>query len=244
MCIRDRCTLVCLTAFILALGTDLHWVGSAVMVDVPSCIQKYYSYAQTIIPLPGYFLFRYLPFYANMRVWMRYGVFVVLFLSLLAGIGVAWLLRQMRAFLKAPVAVAVLILVLVDFYQGPQSLSQVQGRPVDVWLAKQPGGGTVVQFPFWQVTLPQQTYYTLIHNKPFVGGFFAAFGTSQFQRIQPILESFPDTESIELLRELGVRWVIVDSRKYADFEEIQNEIESMDLRIVGIFDSQYVYELR
>jgi len=90
----------------------------------------------------------------------------------------------------------------------------------------------------------QYTYYTLVHNKPFVGGFFAAFSPPQFRRIQPILNSFPDTRSIEILRDLGVRWVIVDSTQYDHFEQIQGVIESLGLYPSGIIDGQSVYELR
>lgn len=233
-----------LSAFLLALGTDFHWLGQSVKVAVPQFIQRWYPYPQTALPLPGYFLFRYLPFYAGMRIWMRYGIFVNLFVSVLAGIGTAWLLQRLNQLLARFVSVIVLLLVLVDFYPGVQSLSQVSGRSVDRWLASQVGQEAVVQFPFSQVVDPQQTYYTLVHNKPFIGGFFAAFSTPQFQRIQPILNSFPDNRSVEILHELGVRWIIVDSTQYKDFEQIQSVIKSLGLQPVGIFDSQYVYELR
>jgi hypothetical protein len=233
-----------LFAFLLALGTDFHWLGQSVKVPVPQLLQRWYPYPQTSIPLPGYFLFKYLPFYAGMRVWMRYGIFVSLFVSVLAGIGATWLSGRFNRRLTNVVLAIVLLLVFVDFYPGVQPLSQVGGRSVDKWLASQSGQEAVVQFPFWQVTQPQQTYYTLVHNKPFVGGFFAAFSTPQFQRIQPILNSFPDNSSVEILHELGVRWIIVDSTQYKNFGQIQGAIESLDLHLAGIFDIQYVYELR
>ena len=132
---------------------------------------------------------------------MRYGAFVSLFVSVLAGIGSARLLERFRPRLATDAGVAILLLVLVDYYPGVQSLSTVSERSVDRWLASQAGQGAVVQFPFWQVTRPEQTYYALIHNRPFVGGFFAAFAPAQFQRIRPILRSFPDDQGVELLRE-------------------------------------------
>ena len=76
--------LMAVVAFILALGTDFHWLGQAVMVDVPEFLRPWHPYPQTLIHLPGYLLFKYLLFYANMRVWMRYGIFVMLFISVLA----------------------------------------------------------------------------------------------------------------------------------------------------------------
>lgn len=46
-------------AFVLALGTDLHWQGLHFMT--------------AIARLPGVLLFHYLPFYGAMRVWTRWG---------------------------------------------------------------------------------------------------------------------------------------------------------------------------
>jgi hypothetical protein len=235
---------VSLVAFVLALGTDLHWLGQSVIVGVPQFIQRWYSYSQTFIPLPGYFLFKFLPYYASMRGWMRYGIFVNLFMSLLAGLGTAWLLQRTKKRSHALVTALIVVLVLIDFYPGVQSLSQVKGRSVDTWLAGQSGEGAVAQFPFWQVIQPQHTYYTLIHGKPFIGGFFAAFFTPQFQRIQPVLSSFPDQGSVELLRELGVRWVIVDSSQYQDFAQTQMAIESLGLSFAFAAEAQYVYEVK
>lgn len=231
-------------AFVLALGTDLHWMGRTVEVDVPAFIQTVHPYERTFLPLPGYFLFKYLPFYANMRVWMRYGIFVSLFVSLLAGIGMAWLMAGLRSTTARWAAVAVLVLVIVDVLPRPHALVQVSGRPVDSWLAMQSGQGAVAQFPFVQATNPEQTYFTLVHQKPFIGGFFAAFATPQFQRIQPVLAAFPDASSVALLRELGVQWVIVDTRQYPDAAQTGRAIEALGLRPIGMFEHQYLYELR
>jgi len=229
---------------LLAMGIDLHWLGQSVKVSVPQLLQRWHPYPETTIPLPGYFLFKFLPFYAGMRVWMRYGIFVSLFVSVLAGIGVAYLLRRLNQPLTKLVFGVIMLLVFVDFYPGVQPLSRISGRSIDIWLASKAGQEAVVQFPFSQVTQPQYTYYTLVHNKPFVGGFFAAFSPPQFRRIQPILNSFPDFRSIEILRDLGVRWVIVDSTHYDNFEQIQGVIESLGLHLLGIIDGQFVYELR
>ncbi len=54
-----------LAACVLALGTDLHWLGQTVVVRVPQWLQKWHPYTETFIPLPGYFLFKYLPFYSS-----------------------------------------------------------------------------------------------------------------------------------------------------------------------------------
>ncbi len=233
-----------LIAFVLSLGTDLHIGSRSVIISVPRLLQRWHPYERTFIPMPGYFLFKYLPFYANMRVWMRYGIFVIMFISLLAGIGAAWLIEiQRNRSAKWLMFSGIVLLVLVDFFQGPQMLSEVRGRSVDIWLANQDGEGAVVQFPLDESTSPEHTFFTLVHRKPFVSGFFAAYSPRQFQRIRPVLNSFPDTNSVSLLRELGVRWVIVDSRQYQNYTRVHDAIESMGLHFRVALDGQYVYEL-
>jgi hypothetical protein len=229
-------------AFVLALGTDLHWLGQPVEISVPQFVRHWYPYSQTWLPLPGYFLFRFLPFYAGMRVWARYGIFVSLFASVLTGIGVAWLLGQAKRRLAAPLSMLILLVALVDLYPGAQPLSTVAIRPVDAWLISQ-SSGAVAQFPFSQIKQPQLAYATLIHNKPLIGDPFGTFSTSQSRRIEPILSSFPDQNSVHLLAELGVRWIIVDSARYQDFAQVQAAAQSLGLHFRVVLDGQYVYEL-
>lgn len=244
-----------LVAFILALGTDFHWLGQSVSVNVPTWLQSWHPYAQTFIPLPNYFLFKFLPFYAGLRVWMRYGLFVNLFLSVLAGLGFAWLWEKKRDSAshaglanghKRWVNWATVLLVgvtLVDFYPGLPILSAVQVRPVDRWLAAQPQGRAVAPFPIEQAKLPEQTYFTLINHQPFIGGFFAAFEPAQFQMVETTLAHFPDAQSVALLRRLGIYYAVVDASQYPNFAGVQRQIEALGLPLVIKVDAQYVFRV-
>ena len=231
-------------AFILALGTDFHWLGKAVEVQVPAFLQRWIHRETMPVPLPGYLMFMYFPFFAKMRALMRFGLFVLIPVAVLAGLGAAWLQERVRARWKAPLILLLLALVFVDFYPGPyQAFATIQPRPVDAWLAAQPGQGAVAQFPFSQEADQEQTYYTLFHHKPFIGGFFAAFPPAQYTRIQPVLDHFPDPGSIALLRELGVEYVLVDRSGYADYAPVEKEIERLGLRRLTTQANEVVYGL-
>ena len=80
-------------AFILALGTDFHWNNQRVEVPVPAVLQNVIHREAVPIPLPAYLLFRFLPFYAKMRALMRMGLFVLIFTTLMAGLGAAALFK-------------------------------------------------------------------------------------------------------------------------------------------------------
>ena len=193
------------------MGTDLHWNGAPVEIATPGFLQGVYAKPTMPIPLPGLLLFKYFPFYAKLRALMRFGIFVLLFICAAAGLGTAEILKRISPRWKFAAAAGLVLLVLVDIYPGPYTeFTTVQPRQVDTWLASQPGDGAVAQMPFSIAEDQEQTYYTLVHGKPYIGGFFNAFPPAQYKRIKPVLMNFPDAESVQLLRELKVRWVLVD----------------------------------
>jgi hypothetical protein len=239
--------IVALAAFVLALGTDLHWNNQRVEVPVPGFLQSITGRETAPVPLPALVLFKYLPFYAKMRALMRIGFITLLFACLAAGLGAGWLLRRAGPRRSAPLAALLIALVFLDFYPGPyQNFAPVAARPVDAWLAQQPGQGSVAQFPFLQVEDQDQVYNTLVHGKPYIGGFFSANQPEQYVRIKPLLERFPDengTQSAALLAELGVEWVLFDLRQYPDFNTLRAQLEALGLSYVATISSEAVFRL-
>jgi hypothetical protein len=231
------------TAVILAMGTDLHWNGAPVEIATPAFLSRWVERPTLPLPLPGYALFEYFPFFAKLRAFMRFGVFALVFCSAAAGLGAAWLLQHAGR-RRVALAGLLLALVLVEFYPGPfPQFFRVESRPVDAWLARQPGQGAVAQFPFVEAEDQEQTYYTLAHGKPFIGGFFNAFPPAQYARIAPVLNHFPDADSVALLRELGVEWVLVHSARYPDMPALRATCEQLGLRFVTETGGQAVFTL-
>jgi hypothetical protein len=134
--------------------------------------------------------------------------------------------------------------VLGEVYPGPcQNFAIVEPRPVDYWLAEQPGDGAVAQFPFYQVEDQDQVYNTLIHGKPFIGGFFNAFPPKQYLEIRPVMEGFPDEESISLLKELGIHFIIVDTGEYDDVPRVLTALKGSQLEQIAQFGEEIVFIL-
>ena len=233
----------CAFAIVMAMGIDLHWNEKPVEILLPASLQSVFNRETAPILLPGYFFFRFFPFFAKLRALMRFGLFANLFICAAAGIGAAQILNHLQGKkMQSIVTVGLLALVIFDFYPGPYTqTAKIAPRPVDLWLAEQPGSGAVVQMPFVQSEDQEQTYYTLFHGKPFVGGFFNAFPPPQYIRIRQVLGKFPDYPSIELLKALGVQYVVVDTKSYPD--SIRQEFESFKLTYRGLFDDQMVFEI-
>lgn len=235
-----------LVSFTLALGTHLHWMNQKVFLTVPAFLQERLHLSSISVPLPGKYLFSILPLFSKMRALARFGFMALIFTSLLAGLGMAWMLNHPwfhnHSWRRIWLGLALLGLVFLDFYPGPyQSFARVDARPVDYWLAEQPADGAVIQFPFAQNKDQDQVYYTLIHQKPFVGGFFSANQPAQFQRIEPVLDQFPTQAGVDLLQELGVRYVILDSHQYENIDQLDQEFRSLGLEFAQDVDGQYVY---
>ena len=135
-----------------------------------------------------------------------------------------------------------LVLVFVDFYPGVFTrFSTLDARPVDYWLATQPDIGAVAQFPFSYESDQGQVYNTLVSDKPYLGGFFNANFPEQYNNIKPVMDDFPSAESVDLLRELGVAYVVVDSSAYYHFTAVDLKIQSFGLQLLNVSEEEYVY---
>ena len=233
-----------LVFFIFSLGPGAHWPEFTRIRALPRVfqwIQPLLKEQFTII-LPVYPLVKYVPFFALMRAWVRFGLLTLLAVSILAGLGSAWLLGRVRPAWRTGLTVLILGLVFLDFYPGPYTtFSRLETRPVDAWLANQPGNGAVAQFPFSTEEDQMQVYFTQFYNKPFLGGFFNAFPPEQYLRIRPVMDTFPSPESVALLKSLNVEYVVVDTGAYPDFPAARAVIERLGLRPAVELEGQSVF---
>jgi hypothetical protein len=236
--------LMAAAGFVIALGIQLHWLGRKV-VSLPGFLQPIlHRTDMPTIYLPAYYLYRYLPLFSKMRVMMRFGLFTLVFTSLMAGLGAYLLTKLSSPKVKRWVGIGLLVLVFIDFYPGVlKDFRSTQVRPVDTWLAAQPDTGALAQFPFDEETNQRQVYYTLVHQKPFLGGDFNANQPEQYLRIRPVMDKFPSRESVDLLRQLGVTYVVVNSSRYSNYPDVDRLIQSLGLRLLHVSEKEYVYGL-
>ena len=234
--------LVAAAGFVLALGIQLHWLGST---RLPQALQTvFHRKDMPYFYLPSYYLYQYLPFFSKMRVMMRFGLFTLIFTSLMAGLGAYLLTKSASQNVRRWVGLGLLVLVFIDFYPGIlKGFSPTHARPVDAWLATQPNTGTLAQFPFDEESSQAQVYNTLVNQKPFLGGYFSSYGPEQYTRIAPVMNKFPSQESVDLLRQLGVSYVVVDSSRYRNFSIIDEKIRSFGLGLLQVSATEYVYGL-
>ena len=56
----------------------------------------------------------------------------------------------------------------------------------------------------------------------------------QYTRILPVMNTFPSQESVDLLRQLGVTYVVVDSSRYRNFSDVDRNIQSLGLQLLHV----------
>ena len=224
-------------AFLLSLGVYLNWLGQPVQIHLPGG-------AVFQIPLPDQLLLRYLPFFNKMRAMERFGFFVPFFCALAAGLGAAWLLKRFKPGPAIACTLLLLALIGLDFGIRPQNNSvRLLPRAVDNWLAEQPGNGAVAQFPFTREVDQDLVYYALYHGKPYIGGFFSANYPDQYWQIQPDLSNFPNPVSLERLKTLGVRYVLVEEKAYPDPQGVLDACRGLGMPLLTRLDGISVFGL-
>jgi hypothetical protein len=198
------------TAFVLSLGPE------------PA------AWSHRLLPSGPYlWLARIVPGMDGLRVPARLAVLVLMSLSVLAAVGGARLLARLRP--RARI-VAVVVLGAAVFAEGwavPLRIAafDAHGRPGDRrayrWLAQQPPGGAI-ELPIleWAIapTLTYQ-YATLSHGHPIVNG-YSGYGSSLQEFLggaaSPLNDLDRMEDALDLLRAVGVRYVLVHPRDYAD----------------------------
>jgi hypothetical protein len=204
------------------------------------------------LPLPTLLLYLFLPFFSAMRVWGRFGLVTVFGISVLAGFGLQALQRGV-SLLRRPfpagrrtvlLAAALSALVVLEFAAAPYALgaSRIEPRAVDDWLAEQRGDFAILELPMSKALSGRTLYAMRTHDKNIVSG-YGTFFPRTFTDNRPTLEGFPDQDSLALLRDWDVRYVLLGANSYGEaWPKLQDALtESPGLRHVVTLDDQPIY---
>lgn len=244
-----------LAAAILALGTDLHTGNVPLRPDDPIWLPAYYLHQ-----LPGMNL---------MRVWARFGVVTILFVALLAGVGAAYLVqrngvsehpdnsavagsdRSVQPHLIV-LSIGIIGLAALDLMPGRiDEYTVLTPRPIDHWLAQQPGDFTVGFVPVIDATTNYYILFgTLTHEKRTIAFMHQAHIPPIFQDFNERSRGFPDSVSAQRLRELGIRYLLLEkpifdgTRAFRWSVVEQRLAETPELRVVREIGDVVVVEFR
>jgi hypothetical protein len=194
--------------------------------------------------LHGYiyrFLYDHVPVFSGLRAPARLGIFVIMFLAVLAAYGYAALRESVPSAARRVLLVLVPCVLLIEYSVAPLKLVPYANSPPPIYefLAQLPPG-VVAEFPTPSAgELPgpeaRYAYMSTFHRKPLVNGYSGYYPLSYLRRLRA-LRSFPDDSSLEVLRGTGVNYVVVHISYYGLIKGRKVLVDlqtNPDLRVLG-----------
>ncbi len=156
------------------------------------------------IPLPALLAYEHIPVLRSIRAWSRMAFYVQICVGLLTALGLTGFAQWRRAW-QALGVVAVCGVLLEVAHAAPWSASTAP-RPVDRWLATQPGSGATLQIP--DSFSGAIEYYALFSKRPSLTG-YGTFEPAGATADLVWLREFPSERALTTLRRLGGEYILV-----------------------------------
>lgn len=162
------------------------------------------------------------PFMTMLRAPARLGLFVTLALTVVAGAGVATFERQWTGTRRLVWLAVILVVMLAGVSVGPLTLETAAHMPRAFAALRRLPAGAVAAFPFFPrgQNFHEHTRYMVdsaFHWRPLLNG-YSDFLPRDVETAMPALAQFPSTGAIQILRDRGVRYVLVHWELYEPAE--------------------------
>jgi hypothetical protein len=191
------------------------------------------------------FLHDWLTPFKGLRAPGRFGILVLLGVSVLAAYGVARVLSRTPASWRRPLAVLLGGVMMLEYQTAPIYMETLPVNPPDIyrWLAREPRGTVTVEFPLPRpeaVPLqdPIYEYFSTMHWQPLLNGYSGHYPVSYVEMLKS-QRTFPDEASIAVLKARGVKAIIVHANGYHlphMYDDATKGLESRsDVRLMGVW---------
>jgi hypothetical protein len=186
-------------------------------------------------------LYGLVPGLEALRVPARAALLVGFFFAVLAGFGAARILDAVRRPLwRVLLATLIASAVVVESQPRVPEIERVSDGEVAPavyrWLRDEGGPGAVVELPMNVLRDPVYLYHSTGHWRPLVNGYGAYLPTAHLY-LQRALADFPRVETVTMLRELGVRYVITHGLRVHALEG------RLDVALAVTYGTDAVYEI-
>ncbi|MCM8783427.1 MAG: hypothetical protein NC818_01410 [Candidatus Omnitrophica bacterium] len=173
--------------------------------------------------MPSFFMYKILPMF---RAYCRFGIVLMLPVSVLAGFGLKFILERFKH-RKTKLAITALFcsLVLFEFWNyPPYKVIDVSKVPeVYYWLKEQPGDFAIAEYPL-DADSPNEMYkfYQTKHEKKIINGTIPG---SYANRVAQEIRNLSEPRTAGILKWRGVRYVIVHYDGYLNSELLEDKKE-------------------
>ena len=179
--------------------------------------------------------------FRSLRALARLGVFVLMFLSVLAAYGYATMVRSARPIVRFAVCACLVGGMLAEYWTTfAVSEYPASAPPVYRVLARLPKG-VVAELPPPKVDRymleARRAYFSTFHWFPLVNGYSGNFPPSYNMRMERMAD-FPSDTSLRQLQRDGVRYVVVHREAYTmrQLLTIYGRLSELGMAEVGTFD--------
>ena len=247
----------------LMLGLTLHWMGRPISIAIPDVklFEQFFPMlvlenGEIGIPMPALLPYLLLPSFRTFHHFSRWGLVSMLGLSVIAGLGLSYFLSQRRVGMpRTLMGCAAILILLFEFNTQPlpsvTRIADIQ-RSVDTWLAAQPEQSVIIEYPLDYAAKGQTLYYSTVHGQKMIHGSGSLMPQPYTENL-PTLNQWPEQSATTLLKQLGVRYVLVDVLEWdTAFEEdtLPAILANESLAPVQLFEEQigpvraiYVFEI-
>jgi len=219
------------------------------IASVVFSMPPYIKFFKVIIPLPQYFVFKALPMF---RTFARFGIYAMLCIAVLAGLGLKELMGRISSKKKRAVMYAMSIAIIsFEFLVNPMKYKTDLANPPEVykWLATQKGDFIICEYPI-AGSLDVRTDWLVwqrIHKKrKFEGAFHGAYAG----KFRKHISKLQDGNTPRILSWLGVKYAIVhiEDMKKSETVNIVGILpdfgKQRGLKLVEKFEDALVYEVK
>jgi len=217
------------------------------------------------IQLPYGLLSDYVPLLRSMRALARFGLIVMLAISLLAAIGLKSIFKKRTEELgrrntllsrERLIAILLIVVVGIEFASAPfpyLNVSEIEGMQAYRWLADQPGDFAIAEYPIDWYADRRAAFGTVIHGKRTVCGsveFPRAEVIAMQYRLSFFQPDFSRKVDLDLYHSLNIRYVLFHSGSYVGKFGLDNWYRAIDLanrtnglKFIGDFGGTLIYEV-
>ena len=176
------------------------------------------------------FLYDHVAVFSGLRAPVRLGIFVVMFLAVLAANGYAALHDAATATGRRLLAILIPCVLLLEYSVTSLELAPYDNAAPPIYgLLQRLPPGVVAEFPVPPKNVipgpdARYTYMSTFHWKPLVNGYSGHHPRSYLRRLEQ-LRSFPDATSLDVLRQAGVKYVVVHLSEYANEKQLLLDLQ-------------------
>jgi hypothetical protein len=226
----------------------------AIFTGILSLGPRIYYVITDFGPGPYMVLYNNIVFFKGIRVPARFGIIVMLALSVLAGYGAAKAMRMLKNKGKAIFSGFILALLVYEFICAPLPYTKISREPAEVykWLASTKEQFAILEYPLYELQTNKYYMYRSIFHWKNLGNGSSGFNPPVFNRLRKVAHEmgpFPHQEFIQYVKtRVPVKYLILHLESFSDQEKDEILMNASrfpeDLKLVHTFEKDdYVYEV-